>query len=318
MKKVIANILLIITVIMFIFVVYYALLERFNVVVVPLFLVFIVLGIIANFYSSKKENSPTKKINFQFNDYLIIGKKIILYTLLFSFLSIVFIIICRIRSPLYIRKLLIFSMLISAFFAQFILINKIYAITTKKIYSHITVFLLCYINYIFIYVLMVSILNNSTVKNYEFDSYMGRYWTIITPVFFVLLLTLVIIKNRKGQNNSKFVRLSIPVLLFCFPTIKSFIVDDRFYCCGSPILKASFDCIFPFGYSVISLFTKEYNICQEGYGYSFCYETRFNPEIFAQMFQHKWLFLHFITIILAIVFIPIINNLSKKYDNINT
>jgi hypothetical protein len=313
MKKIVVNILLIIIVIIFTFAIYYALLERFSIVVVPLFLVFIFLGVIVMSYSNKKENSTKKRFYFQFNDYLIMGKKIILYTLLFSFLSIAFIVICRIRLPNAVIDILFPSMLISAFFAQFILIKKVYVIT-KKIYSQMLVFLLCYINCIVIVALGLSV--SVAISGYNSGNYMGSGLTIVTLIFFVLLLILIIKKNRDGRNNRKFVRLSIPILLFCFPTIKSFIIDDRFYCCGPPILKTGFDCIFPFGYSIISLFTKEYNICQEGFGYGSCYETRFNPEIFAQMFHNPWLMLHFISLILAIVFIIAFGkHLQKSYKN---
>jgi hypothetical protein len=205
-------------------------------------------------------------------------------------------------------------MLISAFFAQFILIKKIYAIITKKIYLQMLVFLLCYINCIVI--IALGLFPSGVIGGYNSSNYMGGGLTIGTSILFVLLLTLIIKKNRDGKNNRKFVKLSIPILLFCFPTIKSLIVDDRFYCCGPPILKESFDCIFPFGYGIIFLFTKEFNICQEGYGYGSCYETRFNPEIFTQMFHSSWLLLHFLSLILAIVFIIIFEKyLQKSYKN---
>ena len=310
MKRIIANIVLTVVATMFVFALSYALFKRASIIVVPLCFIFISLCGIAQFIFRKKHSITAKKKYSQPDNYLITWKKIVLFTLSFSFLALTFIIICRIKTPVGVRQLLLFSMLISAFIAQFILVKKIYSITTRKIYSQTVVFLLCYINLTFLYAISKTIqIGMRGINSYK-DS------TVITAIVFIFLLLvgaiLIIRKKRKGKDYRDFMKLYAPALLFCFPTIKSITVDDRFYCCGENILKASFDCICPFGYGIISLFIKEYNYCTEGFGYGTCYETRFNLDVFIQIFQHKWLMLHFLSLIVAIAFVRYLN---KSYQN---
>jgi len=204
-----------------------------------------------------------------------------------------------------IEKLFIIFTLIGCVISPFIL-SKI-----KNVYAKIGMFLLNYVYFVLI-LLLTFPMTHTLVHALTYILGIRQQWIahssiwgklafiyeafICTLIVFIFLICLGLIRiiKRSGNNFSNFVKLYIPFLFFWFPTITTSCTSSADY---------TFESIFPFGYSAI-FFIK--NIFEQ-----------VDPiDIFTQIFQHKWLFLHFISLILAIIFIIVFRKyLHKLHKN---
>lgn len=131
------------------------------------------------------------------------------------------------------------------------------------------------------------------------------YFTIL---FFLLVLIIGLMLRKKYLKDKIIFNLYLTILLFCFPTINSYLLFNYF----QTTMETGFGGIYPFGYGVISFFIKKVDTATEGEGYGNYIKNRFNPDIFTQIFHDQWLLLHFLSLVLAVVCVFLYGRYLKK------
>ena len=149
--------------------------------------------------------------------------------------------------------------------------------------------------------------------------------SIAALLVFVLILCAGIIlgwfiKKRKRAGSaldSLYIDIYMTIFFFSFPTINSK------YIIYTHKVDIGFNEITPWGYGIIAFFVKKVDMQADSteVGYRSYIKNFFNSDIFTQMFQEKWFFIQFVSLVMAIVFTVIceryLQNLnSDKNSNI--
>ena len=131
-----------------------------------------------------------------------------------------------------------------------------------------------------------------------FDHFFTR--TTLLCFGFILLVGTI----WKKITNKKNIGYYSTWLLFFFPTINAQLTFDNTY--RGWIIKTGFDCLYPFGVGIISLFMRQVPRRHTSSDLDYFpsrYENEFNPDIFSQIFdsQYQWQTIHFLSLLFAVV-----------------
>ena len=145
------------------------------------------------------------------------------------------------------------------------------------------------------------------------DGLFEHFFTLTTLGCFVLLIGIIWRKKKKFKFYSN-INYYSALLLFFFPTINAQLTYSGSY--WGWTLETGFDCLYPFGFGIISLFIQKVpykGVRGDLLDFSPRYSNEFNPDVFSQMINNEWLALHFLSLLFTVVCVCVFNNYFKKH-----